>query len=135
MLEDDNLPKQVCYPCEFNILSTFSFQQQCQKSDSMLRALKTESTQEQIVELKTLVKNPEQTLLITEQFNENDLSHATLNVTLSCKANETSDGDTFIINSQYLSNCSDAAETCDSECSFTLDRDETQQYVDYKTGK
>lgn len=126
----------MCYQCEFNILSTFSFQQQCQKSDSMLRALKLESAQGQIVELKTLVKNPEQTILITEQFNENNLSHATLNVTLSCKANETSDGDTFIINnSQYLSSYSDTAETCDSECSFRLGRDETEQYVNYKQGK
>lgn len=102
----------------------------------MLRALKLESAQGQIVELKTLVKNPEQTILITEQFNENNLSHATLNVTLSCKANETSDGDTFIINnSQYLSSYSDTAETCDSECSFRLGRDETEQYVNYKQGK
>lgn len=127
----------MCYQCEFNILSTFSFQQQCQKSDSMLRTLKLESAEGQIVQLKTLVKNPEQTILITEQFHENDLSHATLNVTLSCKANETSDGDTFIINndSQYLSNCSEGAETCDSKCSFSLGRDESPQYVDYKPGK
>lgn len=48
------MPQQVCAQCEHDILNTFSFQQQCHKSDSILRAITSEPVQTQLIELKPL---------------------------------------------------------------------------------
>ncbi|XP_066262618.1 zinc finger protein 436-like isoform X2 [Euwallacea similis] len=63
--QSDHLPKQVCFECEQSILNTFTFQQQCQKSDSLLRAIELQvSSEEQL----TLENN------VAEPFNEDILN-------------------------------------------------------------